>query len=331
MKIIFVCLFLVSTAWSKYLDKGNLAFNAGEYKKAYQLYKRAYHNLENPTISQFNMANSLYKLGQVGRAISLYESVIRANPKFVRPYYNAGGVFFQIGAIGEALHLYHRAHQIEPEHLGVIKMIGECYLILKMRVPALEYFEKGRKLEPENSDWIFAMAEVYLGLEDYLSVEALLKESLEENDTKTELLRYLGDIQLALGKKDEAILVYTQSLQEDATQEFLYEQIAQLLEEKGQLFLAFIQLKKGIEVGVLGNEYRLEMGRILNQSGDYEGALNQYILAEKTGVVDARLYVMDFFQQLHTQNRTEWANALAPKAIAMYPNDIDMKNIVFWK
>ena len=83
--------------------------------------------------------------------------------------------------------------------------------------------------------------------------------------------------------------------------------------------------------GVLGADYYLETGRILNQSGDFEGALNEYIHAENAKVLEARLYIMDFFQQLHLNSRGDWAKDLAPRVLSLYPNDEELKNIVLWK
>lgn len=315
-----------------YMDQGNALYRKGQYSQAYFNYKKALEKGDNAAMARFNMANCLYQMKQVGRALVMYEKIIAEHPDFIRAYVNAGGVYFQMHEVGEALNMYMKAHERDPENTSVLRMLGESFLKIGDRASALNYLEKGMRLEPENTAWIFAMVDVYLGIEDFAAAADLLKEAVSKQPERADLHSYLGDLYTVLEKPEQAALSYGTALENDDENASLYFRLAGVQERQNNDFLAILTLKEGIRKQVLGNDARLELGRLYFKSGDFSRALDAYLEAARNESPDAREGVVAVLQQLVLQNRDRQLKEYVPQVNELYSADPEVRDVLSgWK
>ena len=314
-----------------FLDKGNNEYKKARFDKAYVFYKKALEKNENKALSQFNMANCLYQMGQAGRALIIYEKVRLEFPQFIRPYVNAGGILFQLDQMGEAIVMYHKALEIDPNNLTVLKMLGESYLKVSQKARALEYFDRGWTLEPTNTSWLYAMTDVYLALEDYASARDVIVEALKQSD-RAELWFYKAEMEVSLKKLALATQSLGRGLELDPKNASKWYRLAQLHQENNSSMLAILTLKEGIASGALGNEGLIELADAYFVSGDATKAMEILLSIPNAKTnIELQIPIRDGFIKMIRKigsDKNKYLLKVAENQVqVIFPNDAEFKEI----
>lgn len=178
----------------------------------------------------------------------------------------------------EALQAARRAQQLAPDDPGTLNQVGNALVIGQMFDPAYDVFKQVVRLDPNNALARSQICSLTIFKKNY-------KEGLEECRRAVELsgpeTRNLARVSLAnvysfAGQPEKALVEANAVLKEDP----------KMIQAHQALGIAYIHMKKwdkaiaatreGIRVSPETPELQLQLGVIYSESGDQEGAMQQY-------------------------------------------------------
>lgn len=211
-----------------YRGEGIAYMGLTQYEEAIEAFLQAisYNRIGPDSITydmNYYLATSYYKTGQLKKAIEVYDSIIALKPKDTTAYYLRGSVKLDNEEHEEAITDFETAMELSPEdydmYINIYESLekngygeeGRSYLsqLLEQKEVQLSNFEKGR---------------ISFYLQDYDSARNYLEESRTE-DTNADVILMLGKTYEELGDYNYAASVYNGYIQEDATQEEVYNQL----------------------------------------------------------------------------------------------------------
>ena len=115
--LLLACPAVATAQQTNYLRQANKLYNAGKYKQAVALYKRAVARGENPALGYFNLANTYFQLGSLSHAIVYYQASVDAAPDFFMSRLNLAVSYYMYDEIGQCIALLKRALQCRRDML----------------------------------------------------------------------------------------------------------------------------------------------------------------------------------------------------------------------
>ncbi len=110
---------------------GVIAYEAGMYEVAAELFGGVIGIAQNFAQAHFNLGNTLKKLGMRDEAIICYQNTVLLNSGYAEAYYNLGSLFQDQGKLTESLDCYNKAIATDSGHadafsrlLEVLKKLG---------------------------------------------------------------------------------------------------------------------------------------------------------------------------------------------------------------
>lgn len=172
----------------------------------------------------YYLAAAYYKTGQLEKAINIYDSIIALKPKDTTAYYLRGSVKLDNEEHDEAVADFEIAMELAPEDYDMYISIyesfaengygeeGQSYLrnLLEKKGTEISNFEKGR---------------ISYYLQDYDNARNYLEEARTETNSNAQVILMLGKTYEELGDYNYAASVYNDFIQDDATQEEVFNQL----------------------------------------------------------------------------------------------------------
>ncbi|XP_060052004.1 sperm-associated antigen 1 isoform X2 [Erinaceus europaeus] len=135
-------------------EKGNEAFNAGDYEEAVMYYSRSLSVL--PTVAAYNnRAQAELKLQNWNSAFMDCEKVLELEPGNLKALLRRATTYKQQNKVQEALEDLHKVLDAEPDNELAKKILSEVERDLKISEPASKMENKGKRMiieEVENSE-----------------------------------------------------------------------------------------------------------------------------------------------------------------------------------
>ncbi|HQR07381.1 MAG TPA: tetratricopeptide repeat protein [Gemmatales bacterium] len=155
--------------------------------------------------------------GDLKDAIKVYELMIDETDKDERKERLReviGNLEADAGNVDKAYEILSAQLKKKPDQAGINNDLGYILASHDRKLDEAErMIRKAVELEPENSSFLDSMAWVLYKQKKYKEAkEFMLKAVAQERGKNTELMEHLGDIQVALGQKDEAKKAYEAAL-----------------------------------------------------------------------------------------------------------------------
>jgi tetratricopeptide (TPR) repeat protein len=226
-----------------------------------------------PMMAHLKKAYAREREGDIDGALEEALMAMQANPNSTRPLRDIGSLFFKKGDLDEAEQYLLKAAKMNPLDVIAFTHLGDLYLKRNDIDSALKYFTKAMKLSPRHYERginlgklliqknmvdkaepvfnkVFELAKdsrlsikeeiadfsIQHGALDYAA--RLLRNIVEENSERGDLMFKLGKVHAAQGNQKEALKYYTQAEQHDDTNVDIKLGIAKIYIDQGMLIRA---------------------------------------------------------------------------------------------
>lgn len=196
--------------------------------------------------SIIDLALSHHRANQLDDAERLYQQLLAAQPDHADAMHLLGVICFQRGQLDLAESLVRRSIELAPadskfSNLGLIaKAEGNLPL-------AREAFERAYQLNSQSFATLSNLGITYLELQQFSNAEKLLRLALSLQPMHVETLNAFGNVLLALGNKDEAILKYRDAIRLQSNYETPYINLARVYISDQRFDFAYAVLIEGLQ------------------------------------------------------------------------------------
>jgi tetratricopeptide (TPR) repeat protein len=125
-----------------HLDYGDVLFNAQEYDRALERYKKARHRDPDDIRVWNNMGVTLVRLGKTEEALKNYDKALEMNPANGSVWFNKGKILFNMGMKEEALACFENATKYSPESESAWNNLGVTLRHLSKYKESIDCYEK---------------------------------------------------------------------------------------------------------------------------------------------------------------------------------------------
>ena len=113
------------------LDWGNALVDAKRPREAIEHYQAAVRLDPKAFMPHYNVANTLFALGDTAGAVADYESALRLKPNFPQAHFNLGLVFAQSGRLTEAVEQFETVLKLDPNYFAAGWNLAKAYASLQ--------------------------------------------------------------------------------------------------------------------------------------------------------------------------------------------------------
>lgn len=180
---------------------------------------------------------------------TIFRAGLKVNQENAKLFNNVGHALEKIHNFSEALDYFEKAASVQPDDIGAHINVGRTYVNLNLSKPAEQAYHRAISLFPPIIKGKSYQARVapshlnaYLNLANLVSkdpsrlaeADQLLRQAITMRADFVEAYINLGDIQVKLGKLDDARLTYEAALRQDPKNADLYYNLGVVLLEQNQ-------------------------------------------------------------------------------------------------
>jgi tetratricopeptide (TPR) repeat protein len=125
-------------------------YEAGEYEKAIEAYKRALQLSPNSEAAYYHLGMAYSSLGRYDEAVGVYNRAIRIKPDYASAHFNLGHAYSNLKHYDKAIRAFRQAIQYEPDNTEAYLALGRAYLDSGKEDKAVDAFETAIRRNPEN-------------------------------------------------------------------------------------------------------------------------------------------------------------------------------------
>jgi tetratricopeptide (TPR) repeat protein len=219
-----------------------------------------------------------------------------------------GWAFLQAGDFKNAERELAAALKAAPAFFPAETSLGYVELARKDSKAALAHFDRALELNPQRADvsTLVGRGQALIGLNREVDALAAFEAALAADPSQADLARRVEVLRFRTveqgisrardaaraGRLDEAIQAYTSALVSSPDSPFLYRELAGVERQKGSGDAALEHLRKAVELDPSDASSLAQIGGILEDRGDFEGAAKAYadsLAIEPNAAVEARV------------------------------------------
>lgn len=189
-------------------NMGNALYALERYPEALKAYDIAITRDDSRFDVHYNRGSALYLLDDPAGALTSFQRAAELQPDAFAAWYFVGDSALLAGQPQTALKAFDRVLELKDEyaygHLGK----GQAYARLDQPEKAREHFDTAVSLRSEDPQLRYALSRAHLRLSD---LDAALDHAVVATELAPNDILYavgLGDVLLAMGRDDEAVLVF---------------------------------------------------------------------------------------------------------------------------
>lgn len=152
---------LLNLTVNQVLQKGAIALNQGDFKKAEQLYRVVLKTQPTHPDANNNLGITLHKLNRLDEATISYKRAIEFNPKFSMAYNNLGITLKVLGKYDEAEINYRKAIELKADFALAHNNLGEIYEMLKKYNEAEKSYKKAIELKADYPEFHYNLGNMF--------------------------------------------------------------------------------------------------------------------------------------------------------------------------
>jgi tetratricopeptide (TPR) repeat protein len=145
-------------------EEGEAAYAAGNYQSAVENFSKAVGLKPNWAEAHYALALSLIEMENLKAAIEELKQVVKLKPSYqltVMSNYNLGNAYFDLGEFKEAIEAYKHAIELNPELSRPHNNLGLAYAASDQLAEAIPEFERAVKLKADYAEARFNLGVAY--------------------------------------------------------------------------------------------------------------------------------------------------------------------------
>ena len=188
--------------------------------------------------------------GELDLAVDAFETAIRLDPTDVMATFNLGLARIKQGDPEKAMELFLKAYELDGDNPEVAYQIGMRHREKGDTDLAIEYFEKASGHSPKKAHIFRALGECYLEKKMHREAAKAYEKAIKLNPTDARSLSTLGHLYGVIGENLE---------------------------------IAIVLGRESTKIDPENSLYRYRLGKLYQQSGDYENAIKELKIATDLG------------------------------------------------
>jgi len=142
----------------KFLQRGRLLFNAGQFNPASEEFRQAIEKNPESGINHFEYARSLARLGHEDKAVSEFLEALNQDAGLIDARKEMAVIFMKRGSYDEAGGQLKQVVDVQPEDLAARGNLGICMQNIGMLDQAIEQFLIVESKQPDSVEALFNLA-----------------------------------------------------------------------------------------------------------------------------------------------------------------------------
>lgn len=259
------------------------------------------------------------------QAISCYLKALEINPNWAETHYNLGLCFVQQNRWSEAIAHFQEAIKLKPDDAQTYGDCGKAFLEQGKIDEAILYFQTAIQLKSSFAEAYGSQINVFTyanKIDEKDSVKVTFLNTLQAKKKLQNIYQVFGDVLLAVGKVDLAILAYKKALTSQPNSATIYLHLGQALTRTGAWQSAIAAYNNAVEIDPHSEQTYLYLGQALVQIGEVEGAIAAYQTALNLNVQISEVYLY-LGNVLAGQGRLEEAIAFYQKYLTVKPDSAE--------
>jgi len=248
-----------------------------------EAYDRALELGAKPDLVHSRKAYNHVKLGDFGEARRCYRSILEGKPMDGEALVQLGYIEGRLGDYDASADYYRRALDVTPDDVDIIVALATVEAKKGGNGTVKELLEKANLLDPDNTEVLGRLGVIYIKEEKHEAALDMLERlvSLDPEDAKGQ--RNLGAVRYKMGDKGRALEAFEKAKRHGGDVDDLYGPLADCYIAAGRNADALGVIREGIGKGVQEAWLYSLWGNVLEDEGDYDGAIAKFSLAVRAG------------------------------------------------
>lgn len=253
-------------------------------------------------------------------ALIQIESEITQNP-VAENYFKKGQILSFQQKYKEAISAFEMASQLNPDSPDIFGEIAECYAIIGNFYEARDHFDKALKLQPENLGLLAKAGRNYINLKDFKKSYSCFADIYKKDSTNVYWNKQLAFSAYRVGKRKQAIDLYTKVLEANPRDYSTYLNLAKLYDRGKEDSLIIKTFQKGIEQFPADAELQGELAKYYFETRKYEPARMNYEIYFTFKGDSVYPVMLNYGICLYFTGAEEQSVAILEKCVIQQPND----------
>lgn len=310
----------------KLLDRANKLYRQEKFAQAILLYRKAEQRGLETEVAAMNIGKSYYRVQDFASAAAAFRRAVRMTEHRYSPaLFNLAATLYRLGEFGECISVYHQGLELEPNNLAGWLYLAEAYEKTGDLTGVQRALEKARSIDPSDVGVVYQLAEVHVSLKEYDQAIQFVREAYALMDQEVDFLFYIGDLYRLQSKPMEAAASYREGLARDPKRPQVLYKLADALVEDEKPFLAIGYLKKAIELKPDFIDAYIFLGNVSADLKWESRAEKAYLEAAKLGSEEGIQGLRNIIYELETKKNWERAEALIVQGLAIMPQHAELK------
>ena len=264
------------------------------------------------------------------------KQALSIDPGMPEGHVTLGNIYKEQGKIDDAINSYKEATNLDPKYSEAYAQLGLAKMMKEQYGDAVSDLKMAVSLNSGNSTAHYGLGKAYYKQGQYDAALKELNTSLYQFRNSAPVHQTLGDVYAAQGNNVAAIKEFQESIRIKPENPDAYLHIADIRENRGDLEMSIAELRSGLEM--MPNNAELHM-RVADQSLKLEkldDAIKEYDTVLSNNGQNAaaakgltRAYYLKSNKEAggayFMSNEFESAQRMIDKAVAMNPNDMELR------
>lgn len=311
--------------YEKLLDRANKLYRQDKFAQAILLYRKAEKRGLKSEVAAMNIGKSYYRVQDFASAAAAFRRAVRMTENAYAPaLFNLAATLYRLGEYGECISVYHQALELENNNSGGWLYLAEAYQQVGDVTGVQRALEQARKIDSTDVGIVYQLAEVHVGLKEYKQAIQFVEEAYALMPEEIDFLFYIGDLYRIQGKNLEAAAAYRQGLSIDPKKPQVLYKLADALAEDNKPFLAIGYLEKALKLKPDFIDAWIFLGNLSLDSKWNDRAEKAYFKAAELGSEEALQGIRNIAYEYEQKKYWEKAEAIVVRALALSPEHVEL-------
>jgi len=251
------------------MELANDAYNAGKFKLAGALYRKAVKEGESPALCYYNAANAAFQLNNLPQAIVYYRACAQNAPTFTKAHLNLAICYYTVNDLGKSIASVRRALDLEPTNQKALLLHATALRQCGATSKAIAVYETIARIFPTLEESYIALGEMYRDLGDEEMALRWLMDYPDNGKNMVYVYSLIANVYERKGDYSHVVYYLNEAFELDPSKRWVLFQIATIQNNSGNSLVALETCREGLlqfpdfgELAVLGGTIAFERERI---------------------------------------------------------------------
>jgi tetratricopeptide (TPR) repeat protein len=249
---------------------------ASDFALSNEAYQKALDFGADPNVVHARRAYNLVRLGEYDEAKKCYGSILESNANDLEALKQLGYLEGKLGDYDAAASYFRRAMEAAPDDADLVVALAKVEAKRGDDENARELLERALLLEPSNMEILDKLGLTYIKDKNYRAALDPLKKLAALDPTNDKAYRNLGAAYYQLGDKKNALDAFAKVKELGGDMDDLLGPLADCCLATAKKSEALAVIQEGIGKGVQQAWLYSLWGKVLEESKDYDGAIEKF-------------------------------------------------------